>query len=94
MASPAKKRRKNDFQASPKQVRGLDFFFGKQSANATQDSVAPSIPAKPTSDRDGADKANLTDEELARKLQREWDREAGTANGQPETTEGDNNESN
>ncbi|KAI7645400.1 hypothetical protein KC322_g19526, partial [Hortaea werneckii] len=32
MSTPTKRRKKNDYQASPQAARGLDFFFGKQRA--------------------------------------------------------------
>ncbi|KAH8888467.1 ATP-dependent DNA ligase [Thozetella sp. PMI_491] len=64
MGSPAKKRKLNaDAKAAPS--KGLEYFFAKQK----QPVVAP----KPESDE--ASDAGLTDEELARKLQAEWDAE-------------------
>ena len=78
MATPTKRRRKNDFQPSPAPVRSLDFFFGKQREQqfnpVKADSSAPS-----TQDANGqsTDLALLADEELARHLQEEWDKEAG-----------------
>lgn len=73
MASPAKKRKLNsDSKASPAASRNLDYFFGKQrqtvpsplAHDAEQEVVGP------------VDSSALTDEELARKLQAEWDQEA------------------
>lgn len=56
-ATPSKRRKKNDFQSSDKPVRSLDHFFGK----------------KPESVSATRDAQELTDEQLARKLQAEWD---------------------
>ncbi|KAF2630096.1 ATP-dependent DNA ligase [Macroventuria anomochaeta] len=74
MYSPSKRRKKDDGSSKP--VRKLDFFFAKQTAKAaattngapkkTDEPVAPQV----------VDPSNLTDEEYARKLQEEWDREA------------------
>ena len=80
MASPAKRRRKNDFQSSPKPVRSLDYFFGKQSEvkvskpSATGSSFEPSATdgTQKTGCIDGHDTVS-TDELMARRLQAEWD---------------------
>lgn len=80
MGSPAKRRKLNDSsKTSPATSRSLDFFFGKQTQN---------IPSRPTNGEPNAEtsveSSKLTDEELARKLQAEWDREAaGEATGAP-----------
>jgi DNA ligase-1 len=77
MSSPAKKRKTNNHEGSNKPVRGLDYFFAKQKdaakakpvtepTVATNEELPESSSAKPDA---------LTDEELARKLQEEWDRE-------------------
>ena len=76
MSSPAKRRKKNDHQSSSEPVRSLDFFFNKQKQAAAiqvtkQDSAA-------TDHRRGSDEAppsSLTDEEFARQLQEQWDKE-------------------
>jgi DNA ligase-1 len=77
MDSPSKRRKKNDGSSKP--VRKLDFFFAKQNAKAaaatdnapraTVESDAPQI----------VDPSNLTDEEYARRLQDEWNKEAQDA---------------
>ncbi|TVY94196.1 DNA ligase [Lachnellula willkommii] len=73
MASPAKKRKLNsDSKSSPAASRNLDYFFGKQ---------RQTIPSRLANDADQevggpVDSSVLTDEELARKLQAEWDQEA------------------
>lgn len=74
MNSPSKRRKKNDGSSKP--VRKLDFFFAKQTAKAA---AAAANDASSTSTPDAAlpvDPSNLTDEEYARKLQEEWDKEA------------------
>lgn len=84
MSTPAKRRKKNDFQSSPQTVRSLDFFFGKQ--RKEQDLKAQKVNAskhhkgrdevEPVADllQNAASEA-LTDEELARQLQDEWNEE-------------------
>lgn len=75
MSSPAKKRKLNNNQASA-QSRGLEFFFNKQRQNGTSSSVAAAADAASNDDADvPAKTGELTDEELARKLQAEWDQE-------------------
>lgn len=72
--SPAKRRKKNSTQASPIPSRSLDFFFGKQVAKAEQEQV----PATTTSVDDAHFSENGhigSDEELARKLQQQWEEE-------------------
>ncbi|KAI9052444.1 hypothetical protein LZ554_003789 [Drepanopeziza brunnea f. sp. 'monogermtubi'] len=72
MAPPAKKRKvNNDFKSSPASSRNLDFFFGKQKE-------APVVPKAETAcqkPEEQGNSSNLTDEQLARKLQAEWDQE-------------------
>lgn len=66
MPSPAKKRKTNAFEASPQRVRSIESFFSAKRANpASSGSVD-----KPR---------NLTDEELARKLQAEWNQQDTSA---------------
>ncbi|KAM0717425.1 hypothetical protein Q7P37_007277 [Cladosporium fusiforme] len=82
MSTPSKRRKKNDHQASTQPVRGLDFFFGKQqaaqkeqgkdagaSAHVENEPADASIPSGEAAGEETA----LTDEELARKLQAEYD---------------------
>ncbi|RFU80768.1 dna ligase 1 [Trichoderma arundinaceum] len=86
MSSPSKKRKLNSGKNQPAaQSRGLEYFFSKQ-----KQSDALASPA----DEDGAPSSAstaLTDEELARKLQAEWDQEA--ANGVHAAPEGQNSAS-
>lgn len=77
MSSPAKKRKiTNDVKNGKPQSKGLEYFFSKQRANEG----APALAAKDSSDGGGTE--HLTDEELARKLQAEWDKEAIASNNQ------------
>ncbi|PGH11325.1 hypothetical protein AJ79_04941 [Helicocarpus griseus UAMH5409] len=64
MSSPAKKRKTNDSKPASQRTRGIESFF--TSRNATPTATPPSQPEP---------QASLTDEELARKLQAEWDEE-------------------
>lgn len=73
MASPSKKRKRNDHQSSPSTVRSLDHFFAKQrNANGLK---SPSVEAGDGSSNLASAKSPLTDEELARKLQQEWNKD-------------------
>jgi DNA ligase-1 len=65
MSSPAKRRKKNDGSSQP--GRGLDYFFAKQTQKTTN--------KEPPTPVEEADVPALTDEELARKLQAEFDQE-------------------
>lgn len=68
MASPAKKRKLNgDTKQTPK---GLEYFFAKQK----QTTIA-SVPPKEDGPSETPLSTKLTDEQLARKLQAEWDKE-------------------
>ena len=80
MATPNKRRKVNNFQSSPKIVKGLDFFFNKQ--NATDNTKVPesiehneaSIKSQHSTQEDSLAQEVL-DEEIARKLQAEWNKE-------------------
>ena len=82
MSSPAKRRKKNGYNGSDQPVRGLDYFFAKQ-----REAVKGAGPANKTLEKgndasdDGkkGDAVVLTDEELARKLQEEWNNEGRDA---------------
>ena len=79
MTSPAKKRRTNDYKASPKTVRSLDYFFGKQKE---KDSIPNGERSRDSADDHYEDKEEqaLTDEDLARRLQAQWNEEDRVAN--------------
>lgn len=65
MSTPTKRRKKNDHQASPHTVRPLDQFFSKPK-NVKQPAISEPLADKLPDEQ-------LTDEQLARKLQAEWD---------------------
>lgn len=99
MATPTKRRKTNNFKSSPQTVRSLDFFFGKQkdavnSNNKTVASISDGERAiGPTEDPNGTvgpDRGDqiLTDEDLARKLQSEWDAQDRDHNGNSGTGTG------
>lgn len=84
MATPNKRRRTNGFQASPQTVRGLDFFFAKQKDEnaakaAKEDGLQKQLDDAPCLAHENPTHdvtfQALADEELARKLQLEWNSE-------------------
>ncbi|KNG47692.1 dna ligase 1 [Stemphylium lycopersici] len=68
---PSKRRKKNDGSGQP--VRGLEHFFAKQAAKAAPKDAPTSITTGGTGVEPDAE--GLTDEQLARKLQEQWDKE-------------------
>lgn len=70
MGTPSKKRKLDDSR-SPAAGRGLDYFFGKQNQ---KQSLQTSVGVQETAEQTG-EEAELTDEQLAQKLQAEWDQE-------------------
>jgi DNA ligase-1 len=81
MPSPAKKRKTNASEPSPQRMRSIESFFQGQAtkrAKIAADSTEPIPEAKQES---------LTDEELARKLQAEWDQEHKAAAPSAQPTE-------
>ena len=95
MASPAKRRKKNDQNSSPQTIRSLDYFFGKQAKKPSpkpQDylSTPSSIANEPQSELKHGD--DLTDEELARRLQIQWDQEDSLRNTKQDDAKGSNPE--
>ncbi|KUI59951.1 DNA ligase 3 [Cytospora mali] len=72
MASPAKKRKLNNDVKQPS--RGLEYFFAKQKEN-----TASPLPEKPDDRANTPAEEELTDEQLARRLQAEWDQEEAHA---------------
>ncbi|KAK3349031.1 ATP-dependent DNA ligase [Lasiosphaeria hispida] len=78
MASPSKKRKLNSGakqDAAP--ARGLEYFFARQKQNSSSSTPPPTVP------KDGPEpnqaEEQLTDEELARKLQAEWNAEGAVS---------------
>ncbi|MCJ1429025.1 hypothetical protein MMC29_006938 [Sticta canariensis] len=64
MATPTKRRKTNNLKSSPQTLGNLDIFCQKQKNAGSGDKTAAVI-------QDG-EPATLTDEDLARKLQSEW----------------------
>lgn len=96
MATPTKRRKTNGFKASTKTVGSLDFFFGKQKdENAAKAAKEDGLPKKLDdapciSLENPAHDVNvqaLADEELARKLQLEWDSETRAGEEAEQLTE-------
>lgn len=84
MSTPSKRRKKNDYQASPQTVRSIDHFFGKKSNHVPAESIAVLTTQDPVpvgsherNDEFANHEEELTDEQLARKLQAEWDKQDG-----------------
>ncbi|OHF01223.1 DNA ligase I [Colletotrichum orchidophilum] len=78
MPSPSKKRKLNDQSSTGVPSRGLEYFFSKQKQNGTSSPKAapePTTDVVPNGTGSGDPQPELTDEELARKLQAEWDAE-------------------
>lgn len=79
MSSPAKKRKLNSGvkQSSSVPSRGLEYFFAKQKQNdAFKETSHLTKESDSKLTHQGPSEEQLTDEELARKLQAEWDAEA------------------
>ena len=70
--SPAKRRKKNNTQSSPLPNRSLDYFFGKQAAKTGQDSL---VKTNGATDSENSTTHLESDEELARRLQQQWQEE-------------------
>ncbi|KAJ8121607.1 hypothetical protein O1611_g10059 [Lasiodiplodia mahajangana] len=87
MPSPAKKRKLNSDSKNSLPSRGLEYFFAKQrdqngSHSSVKNEKEPTGEAVTT-----AQGHEMTDEELARKLQAEWNREeAGVSTTAPQAT--------
>ncbi|KAI0186406.1 DNA ligase 1 [Xylaria flabelliformis] len=85
MPSPTKKRKLNSDSKSSLPSRGLEYFFAKQ---RNQDGGSSPLQNENESMKDARHSAQdqeMTDEELARKLQAEWDREEADAIAQQPT---------
>ncbi|RYC62898.1 hypothetical protein CHU98_g3322 [Xylaria longipes] len=89
MPSPAKKRKLNSDSKSSLPSRGLEYFFAKQrDQNGTQSGTGSPLSTENEPVKDAAHPMHdheMTDEELARKLQAEWDREEAGATAQDAT---------
>ncbi|KAF2731737.1 ATP-dependent DNA ligase [Polyplosphaeria fusca] len=67
------------FTGSAQPVRGLEFFFAKQREDATKDTTRTAIDGSNRSEVTESQDAVETDEELARRLQEEYNKEARIA---------------
>ncbi|KAI4239021.1 MAG: hypothetical protein L6R40_005607 [Gallowayella cf. fulva] len=79
MATPSKRRKTNNHKDSPQTVRSLDYFFGSQKSKQPR-SQPLGCDADDSTDANAQDEDTnqheaLNDEQLARKLQEEWDAE-------------------
>ncbi|KAF2087178.1 ATP-dependent DNA ligase [Saccharata proteae CBS 121410] len=86
MSSPSKRRKKNDFKPSDRPVKSLDYFFAKQkdasaAASLHHQNVVTTEHHGPEDQPAGYQAVNgqLRDEQLARKLQEEWNKQDGLA---------------
>jgi DNA ligase-1 len=70
MARPAKRRKRNDEDSPAKAGRGIDYFFSKKPPN--QEEKAPKLQRTVGGEMEKPENTLMTDEELARKLQLEW----------------------
>nr|POE96920.1 dna ligase 3 [Quercus suber] len=94
MSTPTKKRKRNEVD-SPKPGRNLDFFFGKQKdkielAHTKEEGQRESKDATigdRAIEQNGSE--SLSDEQLARKLQAEWDELDRQGHGLPSTVQAD-----
>ena len=80
MTTPTKRRKKNDYQPLPRPVKSLDYFFNRQ--KQLQELKEEKGPVRSASGQSGPTEAStatlqLTDEELARHLEEEWNRGDG-----------------
>jgi DNA ligase 1 len=83
MASPSKRRKVDkDNKSSPVSSRNLDYFFSKQK----QDIASRDANGATQERRLAQDAPRLTDEELAKKLQAEWDQEATSSTTIPSSS--------
>lgn len=101
MSSPAKRRKKNDSHPSSQPARSLDYFFGKQKRDLAvkhagdpgRQESASGAPPHPVKD-DPSTREGLTDEQLARQLQDEWNNEDSAVKGVSQDGEAAPSESN
>ena len=83
MSSPAKKRKLNSGakqQSVP--AKGLEYFFAKQRQNGSSSNTPSSQESMAQPSQPSDANRHLTDEELAKRLQAEWDAEVRGSSGQ------------
>lgn len=78
MSSPAKRRKLNTASKDTPPARGIEYFFSKQKQAPSFSLAAVSTPEVDA--QDDKQEQQLTDEEYARKLQEEWNKEAVVTN--------------
>ncbi len=88
MSSPAKRRKKNTLESLPSTIRSLDYFFGKQIKDNALKLPGAAAPAHlsvgngfQTLNGVRNETVSMTDEDLAKKLQQQWDDELVSTNG-------------
>lgn len=88
MSTPNKRRKTNNYKPPPKPLGSLDFFFGKQKDRQEQGKRDGNIAEGPSEESQTLEepstdqqRQSLTDEELARKLQDEWDQQEQVSSG-------------
>ncbi|KAL8703336.1 MAG: hypothetical protein Q9201_003472 [Fulgogasparrea decipioides] len=94
MATPPKRRKINNYKDSPQPVRSLDYFFrGQKTKQQAPDHDAGDAPDWVAQQEDNDKNKSLTDEQLARKLQEEWDAQerGGTDTHQPQNSQSPKN---
>ncbi|KAK4177914.1 putative DNA ligase 1 [Triangularia setosa] len=85
MASPAKKRKLNPDtkKSAAPATKGIQYYFAKQKSNGkTGSSSRATLETQQNGSQSEKSEEQLTDEELARKLQAEWDAEVQASNQQ------------
>ncbi len=91
MSTPTKRRRTNAYKSSPQTSGSLDFFFSKQKAESksnarVKDASNNTVEFQPQSQEESTynvGNQTVTDEELARKLQYEWDQQDKSLSDNP-----------
>ena len=83
MSSPSKKRKLNSgAKQTSVPARGLEYFFAKQRKNPSSSNTSSSQESLARSSQSRDVNGDLTDEELAKRLQAEWDAEVRGSFGQ------------
>ncbi|KAJ9616564.1 hypothetical protein H2200_000283 [Cladophialophora chaetospira] len=88
MESPAKRRKKNDSKPAAIPPRNLEFFFRKQTEKSQDVTEGSVVVERRNAEEVSSSEKQLTDEELARRLQEEWAREDGQRDATPQIVNG------
>lgn len=98
MSTPSKRRKTNTHQSSPQTVGKLDYFFSKQKGQKKPEKGDDKASVQAFTNREAPSQEDqhndiqgkgLSDEELARKLQAEWDEQDGAHATTDAKTNGD-----